>query len=460
MSTAHDDTRLTADLLVIGWGKAGKTLAKKLAAAGREVVMVERDPAMYGGTCINVACVPTKDLVVASEERRADDDPQQYFSTAVQGRDGLIAKLNKANYGMLEGGATILDGEARFIGPTTVEVTTAEGVRTVTAEKIVINTGTVPAQPKPPGADLPGVYDSTTIQHADPFPRRLAVVGSGFIGLEFASMMRNFGAEVTLLNRGETLLPQAEPVVREAVTQLLEDRGITVVHRASAERIEQAGEGLRVVTGQGEHDVDAVLLATGRAATTEALNLPAAGITTDARGFIEVDAHLRTSVEGVWAVGDINGGPQFTYVSFDDHRIVLDQWNGEGRRTRDDRVAVPTCTFLTPPLAQVGLTPQQAVKAGHEVLYASKPVAAIAAMPRPKILGETHGVITCTVDAKTRQILGATLFCTDAQEVINTVALAMRLGATVDALRDGIWTHPSSTEAFNEVLAELKPFEG
>ncbi|MGJ3507510.1 FAD-dependent oxidoreductase [Enemella sp. A6] len=450
--------KIDVDLLVIGWGKAGKTIAKNYATQGHHVAIVERDPGMYGGTCINVACVPTKDLVVSAEQRRPDDDPAAWFAGAVRDRDALIGKLNQANYDMLDGSVQIIDGEARFVGPHEVEVATSSGPVQVSAARIVINTGSSPRLPDIDGVDLPGVYNSTTIQHADPFPKRLCVIGAGFIGLEFASMMNNFGAEVTLLNHAPALLPDAEPAVAEAVVSLLDDRGITLINEAEAQRIEQTDQGLRVVTSQGDFTCDAVLLATGRTPATATLNLAAAGIETDDRGFVVVDEHLRTNVEGIWATGDVNGGPQFTYISYDDHRIVMDQLTGSGELSTKNRVGVPNVTFLTPPLAQVGLTPRQAKDAGHEVLYAAKPVANIAVMPRPKILGETHGVITCTADAKTRKILGTTLFCTDSQEVINMVALAIRLGASVEDLRDGIWTHPSSTEAFNEVLGELAPW--
>lgn len=451
---------LRADLLVIGWGKAGKTIARSYAHLGHSVALVERDPGMYGGTCINVACVPTKDLVVSAERRRPADDPQEWFTWAVAERDDLISTLNRANYEMLAGTVSIIDGEARFVDSHEVEAQTATGPLRVSAPRIVINTGSTPRIPAMAGTDLPGVYNSTTIQHADPFPRRLGIVGAGFIGLEFASMMANFGAQVTLFNRGPRLLPHSEPVVADAVASLLADRGIAVRHDAEVERIEQSGNGLQLVTASGSFDFDGVLLATGRAPATSALDLATAGVQTDERGFVVVDEYLRTNVDGIWATGDVNGGPQFTYISYDDHRIVMDQLTGSGERSTKDRIAVPNVTFLTPPLAQVGLTPQQAKDEGYEVLYASKPVAKIAVMPRPKILGETHGVITCTADATTRRILGAALFCTDSQEVINTVALAIRLGATVEDLRDGIWIHPSSTEAFNEVLAELEPWEG
>lgn len=451
---------LHVDLLVIGWGKAGKTLAKRYAATGRSVALVERDPAMYGGTCINVACVPTKDLVVSAEARRPSDDPAAYFARAVADRDALIGGLNAANHGMLEGVATLLDGEARFTGAKQVAVRTADGDVIVTAENIVVGTGAVPARPDIPGATLPQVYDSTTVQHAEPFPQRLVVVGAGFVGLEFANMFALFGAHVTLLDSRAALLPDAEPVVAQAVEDVLSRRGVTVRHDARVHSIEQGGDRLRVALAGDDLEADAVLLATGRTPVSSDLGLDVAGIATDDRGFIIVDDRLRTSVDGVFAVGDVNGGPQFTYISLDDNRVVWDQLTGEGRRSTSDRVAVPRTTFITPPLSQVGLTPVQARAAGHEILCASKQVARIATMPRPKIVGDPDGVITFTVDAVTRTILGATLFCIDSQELVNLVALAIRTGTTADELLDGIWTHPSSTEALNEVLAELAPYPG
>lgn len=453
------DSTVSVDLMVVGWGKAGKTLAKRYAA-GRSVALAERDPRMYGGTCINVACVPTKDLVDSAEGRRPTDDPAAYFAKSVADRDALIGALNRANHAMLEGVVTLLDGDARFTGPKEVTVRTAAGDVVVTARHIVVGTGTVPARLDVPGAGLPGVYDSTTIQHADPFPGRLAVIGGGYVGLEFASMFQQFGSAVTLLEAGPALLRREEPVVAETAVDLLTRRGVTIRTDAAVSAIERSDGGLLVRLANDTIETDAVLVAVGRTPVTADLGLDTAGIATDQRGFVTVDEYLRTSVDGVFAVGDINGGPQFTYISLDDNRIVWDQLMGDGDRSTADRVAVPRTTFLTPPLSQVGLTPAQAHEAGHRVLYAAKPVAAIATMPRPKIVGDPEGVITFTVDAATREILGATLFCVDSQEFVNLVALAMRAHVTADDLLNGIWTHPSSTEALNEVLAELKPYPG
>ncbi len=448
---------LEADLLVIGWGKAGKTLARDLASSGRRVVLVERDDAMIGGTCINVACVPTKTLVNLAE-RRGDRDPDEYLKRAIASRDSLIDKLRAANKAMLSSleTVTLVHGEARFTGPRRIRVQAGDDVLDITAGAVVVNTGTSPLMPRIPGIDGKLVHDSTTIQHvADGrVPKTLTIVGGGFIGLEFASMFAAFGSAVRILERGPVFLPRLDDDVREAVVTTLTDRGIEIVTNAPVSAIED--DGRRVVSEAGSFDTDAVLVAVGRKPETAALDLPAAGIATDDRGFIVVDDHLRTSAEGVWAVGDINGGPQFTYVSLDDYRIVRDQLVGDSKRSRADRRAIPTTTFITPPLAQVGLSEREATEQGVSYLVAAKPVANIAAMPRPKTLGETHGLIKVLVDPATDEVLGATIFSVDAQEVINLVALAMRNKVTASALRDGIWTHPSTTEALNEVLGELR----
>ncbi|MBB5832608.1 pyruvate/2-oxoglutarate dehydrogenase complex dihydrolipoamide dehydrogenase (E3) component [Brachybacterium aquaticum] len=202
-----------------------------------------------------------------------------------------------------------------------------------------------------------------------------------------------------------------------------------------------------------------MLLATGRRPATDDLGLETAGIDTGEHGAIVVDEHLRTSAHGVYALGDVHGGAQQTYLSLDDRRVVLSQLTGDSSRATTDRVAVPTTTFLTPPLAAVGLTEAEARARGKDVLVATQKVAAIKAMPRPKTLGDPRGMIKLVVDARTDEILGARLFHVDAQEVINLVALAMRTGTTAAQLRDGIWTHPSSTEALNETLGLLAPAE-
>ncbi len=459
---------IVVDVLVIGWGKGGKTLAGSMGRTGRRVALVEQSDRMYGGSCINIACVPTKDLVHSAETRRDSDDPQAWFADAVQGRDALTDKLRARNYAMLAemDTVTVIDGRARFTGPHDVEVMAGDERLNIHAETIVINTGTIPAPPTIDGASGSArVFDSTTIQHVDPLPKHLAIIGGGYVGLEFAGMFSHFGSKVTVISRSERVLPREDRDVSEAVHAMLLEKGVEFHFSSVVERLvdnpDDGSVGLDVVTAghAANLSVDAVLVATGRQPTTGDLGLADGGIAVDANGFVMVDERLRTSVPGVYAVGDVNGGPQFTYISLDDNRIVLNQLTGDGQRSTADRVAVPSTIFLTPPLARVGINEAQARASGRHVLVASKKVADIAAMPRPKIIGETHGVIKFVVDPQTDLILGATVFSIDAQELVNLIALAMRADITATALRNGIWTHPSSTEALNEVLADLADYD-
>ncbi|MGV9184597.1 dihydrolipoyl dehydrogenase family protein [Arcanobacterium canis] len=465
------------DVLVIGWGKAGKSVAGKLAGAGKKVALVEQSATMYGGTCINVACVPTKTLLTSANARRENDNPTQYFASSVDKRDALISKLNSVNHAMLEGKVTLFDGKAQFVGPHEVRITPTnpgghvagasegrsdaqENGQTehreeeihLRAANIIINTGTVPTIPDIPGTELDGVYDSTTIQHAQPFPDRLAIIGGGTIGLEFATMFNGFGSQVTVITPGDRLLPSLDEDVAALVYDTMREQGIEFVLSERAKAIDKTDDGLDVVFDGGRVSADAVLHAVGRSATTDGLGLDAAGVKTDERGFMIVDDHLRTNVEGIYAAGDINGGPQFTYISFDDHRILMDELLGDGGRSRADRVAVPTATFINPPLATVGMSEKEARESGRNVRVDSKKIAEIPVMPRPKIVGNPAGMAKFMIDADTDEILGAVLYCIDSQELINTVALAMRMGAPASMLRDGIWTHPASTEVFNGVI--------
>ena len=452
---------------MIGWGKGGKTFAGAMAGAGRSVAIVEQSSAMYGGTCINIGCVPTKTLIHDAAQRRDGDDAAEFFRKAVDRRDTLIAKLNDVNLHMLadRDTVTVVDGRARIVGPHEVEVTPSAGGSglaehlIISADTVVINTGAVPVLPPLPGVDGPRIHTSTSIQHVDPFARRLAVVGAGPIGLEFASMFRDFGSEVTVLARGERILPDEDQDVASGVHELLTEAGIDLRTQVDVTSLEDGTDAVTVhmdtPEGPWQLQADAVLMATGRRPATEDLGLEQAGIETDERGAVVVDTQLRTSAEGVFAMGDVHGGQQQTYLSLDDHRVVLDALTGSGTRRTDDRVAVPATTFLDPPMSSVGIGAEQARSEGLDVRTVMVPVAGIKAMPRPKAVGDPRGFIKIVVDSSSDQLLGARLLHVDSQEVINLLALAMRAGVTASELRDGIWTHPSSTEALNEVLAQL-----
>lgn len=455
------------DLLVIGWGKGGKTLAGQAGRAGKRVAVVEQSDLMVGGSCINIACVPTKALIHDAAARRPADDPGAWFTAAVARRDELTHAMRTRNHTLLAAVDSILlvSGTARFTGPREVVVTGVDDRIRLTADAVAINTGSRAALPDVPGAALGGrVFDSEGLQHASPLPRRLTVIGAGPVGLEFASMFAHFGSEVTVLCRGARPLRREDDDVAAVALAAVADAGVRLVTDATVTRIEQDDDVARVsheaAAGGGVVESEAVLIAVGRRPWTHGLGLEEAGVAVDEHGWIRVDDQLRTTAPGVWALGDVHGGAQYTYTSLDDSRIVAGQLLGLGAagpgRRLSDRVAVPSTLFLTPPLSRVGLTERAAREQGHDVRVAARAVGDIAAMPRPRIEGDARGIVKVVVDAATDQVLGAALMHVQSQEVINLVALAMRAGVPAAALRDGIWTHPSATEALNEVLGALR----
>lgn len=437
------DTKLGAelgaefDLIVVGFGKAGKTIAMKRSAAGDKVALIEQSPQMYGGTCINVGCIPTKKLLF---ETASGKD----FPDAVVARDQLIGKLNAKNLTMSKDkGVTVIDGKATFTASHEITVTSGSDTLVLYAPTIVINTGSTPVIPNVPGTDNPHVFDSTGIQHISPLPKHLAIIGGGPIGLEFATLFSGQGSKVTIIDRGELPLKNFDREVAELAKTDLEARGITFLN--NAELTGFSGD-LTIALKDRDIDADAALIAIGRRPATDGLGLEQAGIKTGTRGEVLVDAHLRTNIDGIFAVGDVNGGPQFTYVSYDDHRIVLDQLAGTGKKSTAHRL-IPTTTFIEPPLSTIGDNTE-----GENVVVKKALIADMPIVPRPEIINQPHGMVKFFVDKQSDALLGATLYCADSQELINTVALAMRHGVTASELGDGIYTHPATSEIFNQLL--------
>lgn len=437
------DTKLGAelgtefDLIVVGFGKAGKTIAMKRSAAGDKVALIEQSPQMYGGTCINVGCIPTKKLLF---ETASGKD----FPDAVVARDQLIGKLNAKNLAMAtDKGVTVIDGKATFTASHEITVTSGSDTLVLYAPTIVINTGSTPVIPNVPGTDNPHVFDSTGIQHISPLPKHLAIIGGGPIGLEFATLFSGQGSKVTIIDRGELPLKNFDREVAELAKTDLEARGITFLN--NAELTGFSGD-LTIALKDRDLLADAALLAIGRRPATDGLGLEQAGIKTGTRGEVLVDAHLRTNIDGIFAVGDVNGGPQFTYVSYDDHRIVLDQLAGTGKKSTAHRL-IPTTTFIEPPLSTIGDNTE-----GENVVVKKALIADMPIVPRPKIINQPHGMVKFFVDKQSDALLGATLYCADSQELINTVALTMRHGVTASELGEGIYTHPATSEIFNQLL--------
>ncbi|GAA3834323.1 FAD-dependent oxidoreductase [Streptomyces chiangmaiensis] len=458
----EDNTKLHADVLVIGFGKGGKAVAARMGHAGKNVVLVERSDRMYGGTCPNVGCVPTKALVHHAGKRRPGDSAQEWYERSVGQVEALTSLFRAGNYDGLNGMDTVrvVTGHATFIDSHTVEVDSEGSRSTVSGDTVLINTGSEPVIPDVPGLkDSKYLLTSAELLYTTVLPRRLAIIGGGYLGLEFASIYRRFGSEVTLLEGSPRILGREDDDIADAVQTILTEEGIDIVTGARILEVRDNSEDATVLFEVGGDkrnvNVDALLVAAGRRPVTEGLGLEAAGVETTDRGAVMVDKFLRSSQPHIFALGDVNGGPQFTYISLDDGRIVLDQLIGEGRRNTEDRVAVPQTLFITPPLATVGLTESEARRTGRKIKIASQPVAEIVAMPRAYVVEETRGMMKFIVDVDTDEILGAALLSTDAQELINIVALAMRQGVTAAELRDAIYTHPSSTEAFNDVLSTI-----
>lgn len=455
---------IAADLVVIGYGKGGKTLAAALAKQGWHVVMVERSPTMYGGTCINIGCVPTKAMIHRSEHLAPGLPHRDTYRQAVHSTARLTAGLRATNLAMLQtlDTATVLTGEASFIDEHTIEVRPVDGgTVTVSARYIVIGTGSEPVIPDIPGlSEARNVVTSTELLTEPDLPQRLVVLGGGYIGLEFAAMHAAYGAHVTILERKPTILGREDSDVADAARDIITGAGVHLVTSTTIDHVENHDDGTssvhyRIGEGSAVAVADTILVALGRQPVTSRLSLDRAGVQTTDTGAVAVDEHLRTAVPHIFAVGDVNGGPQFTYVSLDDYRIVLDQLTGSGARSTADRVAIPYTLFLTPPLSRVGTTEREALASGRSVRTATMRVADMATVPRARIVDDTAGLMKVVVDADTDEILGAALLSYDSHEVINTVALAMRHRITASQLRDAIYTHPSMTEAFNQLLGAL-----
>ena len=454
---------LTVELLVIGFGTAGKLVAAGMGNRGARVVMVERDDRMYGGTCINTGCVPTKSLVHLAETRSADSDPDEWFRSSALRTKHLTSLLRRNNLARLEAidTVTIVNGRATFRDAHTVVVTAGAEATTITAETIVIDTGAEPVLPDIPGLrDCTHAYTSTGLLDTTELPTRLGIIGGGPIGAEFASLYGQFGSSVTIVEHEESMFGHEDPDVAAGALDVLRDAGVTIHTGATVTGLVDHAD--HAVIHYTHADVtcsveaEAVLVAVGRAPNTFGLGLEAAGVHTDARGAITVDAHLRTSQPHIYAVGDVNGGPQFTYISHDDSRIVLDHLTGSGTRSTTDRAAVPYTVFLTPPLARVGCTEQQARHAGRRVTTAAARIDELAGMPRSAIMGDTRGLMKFVIDDDTDEILGAALLCIDSSELINLVALAIRHHLTASELANTIYTHPTSSEAIGEVLSRRR----
>ena len=451
------------DAIIIGFGKAGKTLAAELSNRGWQVAVVERSSMMYGGTRPNIACIPTKTLVHEAGIAALlyhDDYPKQanLYKQAIGRKNRLTSFLRNNNYERLSKrpNVTVYTGEGSFVSANIIKVALPEGDIELQGKEIFINTGSTPIIPAIDGIkESQKVYTSTTLLDLNVLPQHLIIVGGGYIGLEFASMYAEFGSKVTLLEGGNRFMPRNDQDIANSVKEVLEKKGIEIHLNARAQSIHDTNDGVTLTYSDVSDgtpyfvDGDAILIATGRKPMIEGLNLQATGIGVDAHGAIVVNDQLRTTVPHVWAMGDVKGGPQFTYLSLDDFRIIRDQLFGDKKRDIGDRAPVPYAVFIDPPLAHIGLTEEEALKRGYSFKVSRLPATSVV---RSRTLKQTDGMLKAIVNDHSGKIMGCTLFCAEAPEIINIVAMAMKTGQHYTFLRDFIFTHPSMSEGLNELF--------
>lgn len=432
--------------IIIGFGKGGKTLAKFLASKNEEVLVIEKSNQMYGGTCINIACLPSKRLIIEAANGIE-------FTDAINSKNEMTSFLRNANYHMLadEKTVTVLDGTAKFLSDHEIEVTKNDGTKEkCSGKRIFINTGAIPNYAPIPGLiESNKVINSTEAMDQTEMPKKLTIIGSGYIGLEFASMFANYGTKVTVLDNHRDFLPREDNDISEMIKQDLENTGIKFELGVKINRVEddtvfyeKDGQNLSIKS-------DRILAATGRKPNTQNLGLENTNIELTDNGAIKVNDHLMTTAQNVWAIGDVKGGPQFTYISLDDYRIIKDQLFGDGKRVISDRINIPYSVFITPALSQVGLNEKQAKK--QEINYELKKLP-VAAIPKARVAKDTRGLFKALVDPTTNQILGATLYGIESYELINQISMAMKAKIPANILRDQIYTHPTMSEAFNDLF--------
>ncbi|MEI3481535.1 MAG: FAD-dependent oxidoreductase [Bacteroides caccae] len=452
------------DVIIIGFGKGGKTLAAEFAKRGQKVAIIERSDKMYGGTCINIGCIPTKTLVhqakMASALKDATfEERSEFYRNAVSVKESVTSALRDKNYHNLADNpnVTVYTGIGSFVSADVVAVRTATEEIRLTSKQIIINTGAETVIPPIEGvAGNPFVYTSTSIMELADLPRRLVIIGGGYIGLEFASMYASFGSQVTVLESYPELIAREDRDIAASVKETLEKKGIVFRMNAKVQSVNRVEDKAIVTFADSQTDevfvleADAVLLATGRRPNTKDLNLEVAGVEVDVRGAIIVDEYLKTTNPNIRAVGDVKGGLQFTYISLDDYRIVREDLFGDKERRTGDRNPVSYSVFIDPPLSRIGLNEEEARWQNRDIIVKKLPVMAI---PRAKTLGETDGLLKAIIDKNTGKILGCVLFAPDSGEVINTVAVAMKTGQDYTFLRDFIFTHPSMSEALNDLFS-------
>jgi pyruvate/2-oxoglutarate dehydrogenase complex dihydrolipoamide dehydrogenase (E3) component len=441
-------------------------LAAKLAQSGRRTVIVERSH--VGGSCINYGCTPTKTMAasarVAYLARRAADygvmtsGVEADLGRIRQRKDKVVESFRQGSQASLEqtDGLELIFGHGRFIGHRKLAVDLqGGGERRFEAAWVFINTGGRPYMPPIEGLGACGALDSTTIMECEQLPGHLLVLGGGYIGLEFGQMFRRFGSDVTIIERGNQLLSREDADVAEAMAEILKDDGLSILLNSEALGVKREGDALslRLHNGSVERIIKGthLLVATGRVPATDGLNLKAGGIETDERGFIKVDDQLETSAPGVFALGDVKGGPAFTHISYDDYRTLRTNLLGLGHARARDRILSYTI-FTDPQLGRAGISEKEARAGNLDVRIAKLPMSKAA---RAIETGETRGFMKALVDAKSGKILGCAVLAMEGGELMGALQIAMMGGLEYTDLRDTPFAHPTLVESFNNLFKTL-----
>ncbi|GAC1324679.1 MAG: mercuric reductase [Chloroflexota bacterium] len=454
------------DAIIIGDGQAGGPLSTALVKAGYRTAVIEREHA--GGTCVNEGCTPTKTMVAsarvaylvgrAREYGVAATSPRVTMSVVRKRKQDIVDMFRDGSQKAIEsGGVDFLMGEGSFTGPHSVEVKLHSGeTRQLTARMIVVDTGTRPSEPPIEGLSDVHSLNSTTIMELDEVPDHLMILGGGYIGVEFAQMFRRFGSNVTIVERMPHLLGREDHDVADAVCGILRDDGIEVLLSTSVQRVGAGDDGAIRVTIGGDGDETALtgshlLVAVGRKPNTQVLNLDAAGVQHDERGFIQVNERLETNVPGIYATGEVAGTPAFTHMSYDDFRIIRSNVIEGGNRTTRDRLT-PYTVFLDPQLGRVGLTEQEARDRRLNIRVATMPMNHVA---RALEMDESRGMVKAIVDMDSKQIVGCAVLGIEGGEVMAMIEIAMMGKLPYTALRDGIFAHPTLAELLNNLFGQI-----